>query len=207
MLKLLGKITIPPVVMDDTASVTTGAVAVPEEGVDMDISIWRSVDDHRSQHDRATPPACARRRLIHDTVATFAGASWNDGLWCSEDRIDGSVLVFRDVDPHVDQGLYLYRKDEFVQPRKGMPVATFSIVLFGTCALHLNRKQMTHSIALTPGDVYVFDQQLKHSVTDSNGPCIHLTTSVPLFIARTLASTVRPTVRRITVDASAASAA
>jgi mannose-6-phosphate isomerase-like protein (cupin superfamily) len=174
-------------------------------------------DDHDFQREQVAADACvsvtsshfdvdgvsgheltaAFADLIRTTKRRFVDAGYDEAYACSESRDDGSLLVFQNVTKHRDVGFYLYRRGSEKERHNRLQATTFSIVLSGECTLHLHRRNRVESIRLQPGDIYVFEQTSVHSVTDSSEICVHLTTSIPKVVAKTLMPICQPSIQKI----------
>lgn len=140
-------------------------------------------------------PTLARLALVQETRVQFQSSADCALYRCSMDRDEGSLLVFRDVDPHSDDEFSLIKGGRSFSAaqnrRNSRKVATLSIVLSGRCNLVLYKNGLpTHHLALKPGDVYVFDQELVHGVTDAEGVCVHCSVSILRKVARKIPALV-----------------
>jgi hypothetical protein len=196
MIKLVGKIDRGRIPELDTTVFNGGDRDVLNDDVAVDACVSRFAKFFAKQAEAEGDLSPMLSELIRSTREALVDCSFERTHTCSEERDSGSILVFRNVSQHNDLGFYLYKRNSMMKPRDRIRAATFSIVLKGQCTLNLHRKSHVESLKLSPGDVYVFNQDIVHSVSDASEVCVHLTISVPLNVARTLPSLTLDSVRK-----------
>lgn len=197
MIKVVGKADVSAIanLRKSDSSVDDRDFEREEVAVDACVSMAARYLSTSGQNERELPREFAD--LIRATKRQYVDAAYDERYVCSEERDDGSVLVFQNVLRHRDIGFWLYKRGTDMERHNRLKVATFSIVLAGECTLNLHRRTAIESIRLGPGDVYVFEQAMIHSVTEASGICVHLTTSVPSIVAKSLAQVGKVEVQKI----------
>jgi hypothetical protein len=197
MIKLVGKIDRRHIPHLDTSVFNGGDRDVLNDDVAVDACVSRFAKFFAEQAEVEGDLSPMLSELIRSTRKSLVDCSFESAYTCSEERDTGSILVFRNVSQHNDLGFYLYKRNSMMKPRDRIRAATFSIVLKGQCTLNLHRKNHVESLCLSPGDVYVFNQDVVHSVSDASEACVHLTISVPMRLAMNLVPLVEGKVRKM----------
>ena len=183
MVKLLGRVAIPPQAVPDVAKLDVRPEEMPDGDVAFDISVFAVSEFFKLESARANALSEELARLLIDTKQMFAGGPDNEELSCHIGRTAGSLVGFRNVVGHTDPYLQLRAKSEKGEIGSLIPAATFGIVLVGGCTLQMHFGDAIQPLRLEPGDVYVFDHCVTHSVTNASELCLHLSGSIPMSTA------------------------